>query len=76
MLSDKSLTPRINQQASFKTKTQNCSTGELTSKKIKTDIINNDSQKLRSERIAVLDTIKSLPKSITIESIKNSNIFL
>ena len=44
--------------------------------KTKTDIISNGSQKLRSERTAELDTIKSLPKSITIGSIKNSNIFI
>ena len=72
--SDTSSTPKVNQQASFKTKAQTCSTGELASKKPKTDIMNNDSQKLRTERTAELDTIKLLPKSITIGSIKNSNI--
>ena len=76
MPSDKSSTPKINQQTSFETKTHNWSTRELTSKKAKTDIINNDSQKLRSERTAELDTVKSLPKSITIGSIKNSSIFI
>ena len=30
--SDKSSTPKVNLQASFKTKTQSCSTGERTSK--------------------------------------------
>ena len=68
--SDKSSTQKINQQASFKTKTQNCSEGELTSKKTESDIINNNSQKLRSERTFELDTIKLLPKSVTRESIK------
>ena len=67
---DKSSTQKINQQASFKTKTQNCSEGELTSKKTESDIINNNSQKLRSERTFELDTIKLLPKSVTRESIK------
>ena len=38
--------------------------------------MNNDSQKLRSERTAELDTIRSLPKRISIGSIKNSNIFI
>ena len=38
--------------------------------------MNNDSQKLRSERTAESDTIKSLPKGITTGSIKNSNIFI
>ena len=68
--SDKSSTQKINQQASFKTKTQNCSEGELTSKKTESDIINNNSQKLRSERTFELDTINLLPKSVTRESIK------
>ena len=68
--SDKSSTQKINQQASFKTKTQNCSEGELTSKKTESDIINNNSQKLRSERTVKLDTIKLLPKIVTRESIK------
>ena len=38
--------------------------------------MNNDSQKLRTERTAELNTIKSLRKSITIGSIKDSNIFI
>lgn len=38
--------------------------------------MNNDSQKHRSEKTAESDTIKSLPKSITIRSIKYSNIFI
>ena len=68
--SDKSSTQKINQQASFKTKTQNCSEGELTSKKTDSDIINNNSQKLRSERTVKLDTIKLLQKIVTREGIK------
>ena len=42
----------------------------------KTDIINHHSQKLRSDRTAELVTIKLLPKSISIGSLKNSNIFI
>ena len=72
--SDKSSTPKANEQSLFITKTQNCSTGELASKK--PDIMNNDSQEVRSERTAESDTMKSLPKSIIIGSIKSSNIFI
>lgn len=74
--SDKSSTPKVRKRTFFKTKTQNCLTGELASKKTKSDIMNNDSQKHRSEKTAESDTIKSLPKSITIRSIKYSNIFI
>ena len=66
--SDTSSAPKVNKQAFFKTKTQNCSTSELASKKL--DIMNNDGQKLRSERTAESETIKSSPKSITIGGIK------
>ena len=66
--SDKSSDPKVNKQAFSKTKTQNCSTGELASKKH--DIMSNDGQKLRSERTTESETIKSLSKSITIGSIK------
>ena len=61
--SDKSSDPKVNKQAFSKTKTQNCSTGELASKKH--DIMSNDGQ-----RTAESETIKSLSKSITIGSIK------
>ena len=38
--------------------------------------MNNDSQKLRSERTSESETIKSFPKSMTIGRLKNSNIFI
>ena len=72
--SDKSSTPKVNKQAFSKTKTQNCSTGELARKK--PYIMNNGSQKVRSERTAESDTMKSLPKRITIGSVKNSDVFI
>ena len=70
--SDKSSTQKKLTNKLLSKQTQNCSEGELTSKKTDSDIINNNSQKLRSERTVKLDTIKLLQKIVTRASIAAS----